>query len=105
MSKFFYFDADDKNCLPNLHRIHRTAIQLGIYRRSFKVAFVAGTLLNLINQPQTMLEFIFLDFPAGVGLVNVIKTLLTYAVPFLVASYGALAVPDLRPNPTQTGQS
>lgn len=87
-----------------MHRFHRIAIQLGIYRRSLKVAFVAGTLLNLINQPQAMMGFIFLGFPAGAGPINVIKTLLTYAVPFLVASYGALAAPDLRPNPTQTGQ-
>jgi hypothetical protein len=89
MSKFFCFDCVDKNCLPNLLRIHRTAIQQGIYRRSFKVAFIVGTLLNLINQPQAMFGFLFLDFPV-VERLNIIKMLLTYAVPFLVASYVAL---------------
>jgi hypothetical protein len=98
MSKYFSFHCADRNYLLNLLHIHRMAIQLGIYRRSFKVAFVARTMLNLINQPQAMLEFIFLDFLAMERL-NVIKTLLTYAVPFLVASYAAL---DLRLNPRPT---
>jgi hypothetical protein len=95
MSKFFGFHCTDRNCLPNLLRIHRMAIQLGIYRRSFRVAFVVGTALNLINQPQAMLGFLFLDFPAAERL-NVIKTLLTYAVPFLVASYSALTALGLK---------
>jgi ABC-type uncharacterized transport system permease subunit len=95
MSKFFCLHCADRNYFPNLLRIHRIAIQLSIYRRSFKVAFVVGTLLNLINQPQAMLGLLVLDFPAMEGL-NVIKTLLTYAVPFLVASYGALTALDLR---------
>lgn len=73
----------------NLLRIHRTAIQLGIYRRSCKVAFVVGTLLNLINQPQAVLGLLSLDYPAMQRL-DVVKALLTYSVPFLVASYGAL---------------
>ncbi|MDD5412820.1 MAG: nitrate/nitrite transporter NrtS [Methylobacter sp.] len=71
------------------------AIQPGIYRRSFRMAFVVGTVLNLINQPQTLLRFFFFDFPAMERL-NIIKTLLTYAVPFLVATYGALTALDLR---------
>jgi|GEM_PF-1278806 len=100
MSKFFCFDCADRNCLPNLLCIHRMAIQFGIYRRSFKVAFTVGTMLNLINQPQAMFGFLFLDFSAGVRL-NIIKMLLTYAVPFLVASYGALMALDLSQNPRQ----
>ncbi|MDP3589581.1 MAG: hypothetical protein Q8R54_03475 [Methylobacter sp.] len=100
MSKFFGFDCIDRNCLLSMFHIHRMANQQGIYRRSFKVAFIVGTLLNLINQPQAMFGFLFLDFPAGERL-NIIKMLLTYAVPFLVASYVALTALDIRQNPTR----
>lgn len=95
MSKFFGFHCTDRNCLPNLLRIHRMAIQLGIYHRSFRVALVVGTVLNLINQPQALLGSLFLDFH-GEERLNITKTLLTYAVPFLVATYGALTALDLR---------
>lgn len=101
MSKYFCSHYADRNCLLNLLHIHRMSTQLGIYHRSFKVAFVVGTLLNLINQPQAMLGFLFLDFSA-VEHLNVIKTLLTYTVPFFVASYGSLAALDLRLNPRST---
>ncbi|WP_340122514.1 hypothetical protein [Methylobacter svalbardensis] len=87
--KFFCFHCTEKSRLPNLLRIHRMAIQLGIYRRSFRVAFIVGTVLNLIHQPQALLGSLFLDFHGDEHL-NITKTLLTYAVPFLVATYGAL---------------
>ncbi|CAD6880555.1 hypothetical protein [Methylomonas albis] len=77
------------SCFAKLLDLHRTAIRLGIYRRSGKIAFVVGTLLNLINQPQAVLGLLFLDYPAMQGL-DVIRALLTYSVPFLVATYGAL---------------
>lgn len=88
MSKFFGFHCIDRNCLPNMLRVHRMAIQSGIYRRSFRVALVVGTVLNLINQPQA-LDLLFWDFHR-VERLNITKTLLTYTVPFLVATYGAL---------------
>jgi hypothetical protein len=51
-------------------------------RRSLMVAIVVGTALNLINQGPEMLS----------GHLPVLwKLLLTYAVPFLVASYGSYA--------------
>jgi hypothetical protein len=65
------------------------AIQQGIYNRSFRVSVVVGTVLNFINQPQALRGFLFLDFHDAECL-NVTKTLLTYAVPFFVATYGAL---------------
>ena len=49
--------------------------------RSLKVAAIVGTVLNLINQP----EAIFGDAPLVLW-----KVALTYAVPFCVATYGAM---------------
>lgn len=50
--------------------------------RSLKVALIVGTALNLINQGDAMMN----SEP-----VNVFKCLLTYAVPYCVATYGAVA--------------
>jgi len=63
-------------------RYNRLALMGGIYPRSLRVALVIGTLLNLINQPDAFL---------GVAPCNLTQALLTYAVPFLVATYGAMA--------------
>lgn len=49
--------------------------------RSLKVSAVVGTVLNLINQP----EAIF-----GAEPLVLWKVALTYSVPFLVATYGAM---------------
>jgi hypothetical protein len=46
------------------------------------VALVVGTILNLINQGDALL--------AGLPL-NLAKALLTYAVPYCVATYGAVS--------------
>jgi hypothetical protein len=54
----------------------------GVPRRSLLVALVVGTILNLINQGDALL--------AG-GRVDVVKLLLTYAVPYCVATYGAVS--------------
>ncbi|MFK7914249.1 MAG: nitrate/nitrite transporter NrtS [Pseudomonadales bacterium] len=51
-------------------------------RRAIVVAVVVGTALNVINQP----EVLFSGAAPHWG-----KLLLTYCVPFLVASYGAFA--------------
>jgi hypothetical protein len=61
-------------------RFWQCCIADGIPRRSFAVALVVGTILNLINQGDAILS--------GAPL-NVIKLLLTYAVPYCVATYGA----------------
>ena len=49
-------------------------------KRSFFLALIVGTVLNLINHG----EILF-----GGGKLNLIKIFLTYAVPYCVATYGA----------------
>jgi hypothetical protein len=51
-------------------------------KRSFFLALIVGTVLNLINQG----EILF-----GEGRLNLIKIFLTYAVPYCVATYGAVS--------------
>jgi hypothetical protein len=46
------------------------------------VALIVGTILNLINQGDALL---------GTASLNFTKILLTYAVPYFVATYGAVA--------------
>ncbi|MBS0517438.1 MAG: nitrate/nitrite transporter NrtS [Proteobacteria bacterium] len=46
------------------------------------VALVVGTILNLINQGDALL---------GEGHLNFTKLLLTFAVPYCVATYGAVS--------------
>lgn len=58
------------------------AFERGIARRSAVVAIVVGTILNLINQGDALL------LGAHVSLWEVI---LTYAVPYCVATYGAVS--------------
>ena len=54
----------------------------GVPRRAFWVAAVVGTILNLINQGDAIV--------AG-GPINIVKLLLTFAVPYCVATYGAVS--------------
>jgi len=63
-------------------KIWRYAISNGVPRRSLLVALVVGTILNLINQCDAMLAGLPLD---------VAKLLLTYLVPYLVSTYGAIS--------------
>ena len=64
----------------------RTVFRGRILKRSIWFAVIVGTILNLINQGDAFL----------VGEVNVMKALLTYAVPFFVASYGSYsAISDM----------
>jgi hypothetical protein len=58
------------------------ALSDGVPRRSLYTAFVVGTILNLINQGD--------DLFSGQS-VNVAKAVMTYAVPYAVATYGAVA--------------
>ncbi|MGD9711398.1 MAG: nitrate/nitrite transporter NrtS [Thermomicrobiales bacterium] len=51
-------------------------------RRSFLVALIVGTILNLINQGDALF---------GDGRVNWAKIVLTFAVPYCVATYGAVS--------------
>ena len=54
----------------------------GVPRRSLIVAVAVGSILNLINQGDALL---------GGGDVNVAKIVLTYIVPYVVATYGAVS--------------
>jgi hypothetical protein len=60
----------------------RCAFSDGVPRRSFLVALVVGTVLNLINQGDALL---------GAMPVNWFKIVLTYFVPYAVATYGAVS--------------
>jgi len=60
-----------------------SCVSEGIPRRSFIVAAIVGTILNLVNQGDAVL--------AG-GHVDLAKVILTYAVPYCVATYGAVSV-------------
>ncbi len=53
------------------------------------VALVIGTLLNLINQPQAVLDQLYLHPPAMQSL-DLVMALLTYGVSFLVADHGVV---------------
>ena len=55
----------------------------GVPRRSLKVALVVGTALNLINQGDALF---------GPASINWFKLMLTFAMPYAVSTYGAVAV-------------
>lgn len=54
----------------------------GVPRRSLWVAIIVGTILNLINQGDVLI---------GAAKLNLVKLALTYAVPYCVATYGAVS--------------
>ena len=58
------------------------AVSDGVPRRSLWVALVVGTILNLINQGDALL---------AEQRLNIAKLALTYAVPYLVCTYGAVS--------------
>jgi hypothetical protein len=65
-----------------ISQICRFCVTDGVPRRSFLVALIVGTILNLINQGDTLF--------AGHQL-NFAKIILTFAVPYCVATYGAVS--------------
>jgi len=68
--------------MANLKLAFRYALSDGIPKRSFLVAIVVGTVLNLINQGDALL---------GATTVNWTKLFLTYLVPYAVSTYGAVS--------------
>ena len=62
--------------------IWQCIIAPGVPRRSLMAAIVVGTILNLINQGDALFGGKALDW---------LKLLLTYIVPYCVATYGAVA--------------
>lgn len=67
--------------MPKLNAICRCACSEGVPRRSLFVALVVGTILNVINQGDALL---------GQTDLNAVKLLLTYVVPYVVCTYGAV---------------
>ncbi|EFI53074.1 hypothetical protein AfiDRAFT_1061 [Afipia sp. 1NLS2] len=67
---------------PRLFAICQCCVSDGVPRRSFIVALIVGTILNLINQGDALF---------GDGRVNWAKIILTFAVPYCVATYGAVS--------------
>jgi hypothetical protein len=63
-------------------RICLFCVSDGVPKRSLAVALIVGTILNLINQGDALL---------GNGQIHVIKMILTFAVPYCVATYGAVS--------------
>lgn len=68
--------------MANLKLAFRYALSDGIPKRSFLVAIVVGTVLNLINQGDALL---------GATTLNWTKLFLTYLVPYAVSTYGAVS--------------
>jgi hypothetical protein len=69
--------------MPDWKRACHYACSNGVPRRSLTVALVVGTILNVINQGDALF---------GSADVNWFKIALTYCVPYLVATYGAVSV-------------
>ena len=63
-------------------KIGAYCVSEGVPRRSFAVALIVGTILNLINQGDALVRGAELDFT---------KIILTFAVPYCVATYGAVS--------------
>jgi hypothetical protein len=69
--------------MSRLLKIVSLSFSEGIPKRSLVVAVVIGSILNLINQGDALI--------AGAPL-NLFKLLLTYVVPYCVATYGAVSL-------------
>ena len=63
-------------------KIVRICVSDGVPKRSLLVAIFVGTVLNLINQGDALI---------GYGHFDPIKAALTFAVPYCVATYGAVS--------------
>jgi hypothetical protein len=74
--------VEERQPVKRLWEICGLCLADGIPRRSLWVAIVVGTILNLINQGDALL---------GGATINIAKLLLTYAVPYCVATYGAVS--------------
>jgi len=68
--------------MSQLFTICRCCVSDGVPRRSFIVALIVGAILNMINQGDALF---------GNGQLNWTKLILTFAVPYCVATYGAVS--------------
>ena len=74
--------AEVGHAMSQWSRICVCCVSDGVPRRSFAVALIVGTILNMINQGDAIV--------AGARL-NILKLILTFAVPYAVATYGAVS--------------
>lgn len=72
------------------------AVSDEVPRRSFYVALVVGTILNVINQGDTIF---------GTESINWLKVLLTYFVPYAVCTYGAVSAQTKQIKPGTTEEA
>jgi hypothetical protein len=68
--------------MPPWTKILRLCLSEGVPKRSLLVAAVVGTVLNLINQGDALF---------GAARIDLLKGALTFAVPYCVATYGAVS--------------
>src|ERR1700704_1304796 len=68
--------------MPPWSKIVHICVSDGVPKRSLLVAIVVGTVLNLINQGDALF---------GQGHFDPVKAALTFAVPYCVATYGAVS--------------
>jgi hypothetical protein len=90
--------------MPRWSEVCACCVSGGIPKRSLFVALVVGTILNLINQGDVLF---------GASHLVLWKLLLTFVVPYFVATYGAVSyrLAELRraglqnrPMPPESGQ-
>jgi hypothetical protein len=74
--------AEVGHAMSQWSRICVCCVSDGVPRRSFAVALIVGTILNLVNQGDALF---------GEAGLNISKILLTYIVPYCVATYGAVS--------------
>jgi hypothetical protein len=74
--------ADRGAIMSRLSQICLYCVSDGVPRRSFVVALIVGAILNLINQGDALF---------GHGHLNPVKIILTFVVPYCVATYGAVS--------------
>jgi hypothetical protein len=82
--------GDRESPMQMLRRAIHYSFLDGVPFRSGCVAIVVGTILNLINQGDAILEATSLNW---------IKIVLTYFVPYAVCTYGAVSYRMSRPLP------
>ena len=80
--------GDREPLMQMLRRTIHYSLSDGVPFRSGCIAIVVGTILNLINQGDAILE---------AASLNWIKIVLTYFVPYAVSTYGAVSYRLSRP--------
>jgi len=74
--------TESRYLMARWSRIWLYCISGGVPKRSLVVALIVGIILNLINQGDTLVTG---------SRLNILKLILTFAVPYAVATYGAVS--------------